>query len=102
MRDICKAIIDGGAEVAGVAGVALPGNLNMVANAGVEPTLDEARALLDANESYCKTVRAIVRGWLARTPEAAGAKWPLNEERKSKTLGMEEEKRNGQGDHQGS
>lgn len=74
MREICKAIIDAGAEVAGVAGVSLPGNLNMVAIQGVEPTSEESATLLRVSEEYCKTVRAIYRGWIARLPAAIDTK----------------------------
>lgn len=68
MREICKAIIDGAAEVAGLAGTSLPGNLNMVGLAGIEPTQDEANTLMRAAEDYCRTVRAITHGWVARLP----------------------------------
>lgn len=68
MREMCKAIIDGGAEVSGLAGTSLPGNLNMVAQAGIEPTQDEANTLMRAAEDYCRTVRAITHGWVARLP----------------------------------
>lgn len=68
--DICKAIIDGTADVTAMS-VKLIGNMNMVGNAGVEPTQDEANVLMKANEDYCRIVRAIVHGWVARTPEAA-------------------------------
>lgn len=70
MKDYCKAIIDGAAEVAGVAGTSLPCNLNMVELQGVEPTDDETAAIMQANEAYCRTIRAIVHGWLARLPAA--------------------------------
>lgn len=69
MREICKAIIDGGAEVSGVAGTSLPCNLNMVAIQGIEPTQEEANVLMRAAEDYCRTVRAIVHGWVARLPQ---------------------------------
>lgn len=68
MRAICKAIIDGGAEVAGLSGTSLPGNLNMCLNYGIEPTQDEAAAILRANEEYTKVIRGIVHGWVARLP----------------------------------
>lgn len=68
MREICKAIIDGAAEVSGLAGTSLPGNLNMVGLAGIEPTQDEANTLMRAAEDYCRTVRAITHGWVARLP----------------------------------
>lgn len=70
MRDYCKAIIDGAAEVAGVAGTSLPCNLNMVALQGVEPTQDEVSTLLRACEDFNRTVRAITHGWIARLPAA--------------------------------
>lgn len=68
--DICKAIIDGTADVIAM-GNKLIGNMNMVGNSGIEPTQDEANVLMKANEEYGRTVRAIVHGWVARTPEAA-------------------------------
>lgn len=71
MRDYCKAIIDGAAEVAGLAGTSLPGNLNMVGIQGVEPTQDEVTTILRANEEYCRTIRAITHGWIARMPAVA-------------------------------
>lgn len=74
MREMCKAIIDGGAEVSGLAGTSLPGNLNMVAQAGIEPTQDEANTLMRAAEDYCRTVRAITHGWLARLPRDENSK----------------------------
>ena len=69
MREMCKAIIDGGAEVSGLAGTSLPANMNMVAQAGIEPTQDEANTLMRAAEDYCRTVRAITHGWIARLPK---------------------------------
>jgi hypothetical protein len=70
MRDYCKAIIDGAAEVAGIAGTSLPCNMNMVAGEGIRPTEDETAAIMRANEEYCRTIRAIVHGWIARLPAA--------------------------------
>lgn len=86
MREICKAIIDGGAEVAGLAGTSLPGNLNMVALHGIEPTQDEANTLMRAAEDYCRTVRAITHGWIARLPreEREENDRPAKTERRSK------------------
>ncbi len=69
MRDICKAIIDGNAETIAVATSCI-GNLNMVGAQGVEPTHEETATLLRANEDYCRVVRAITHGWVARTPPA--------------------------------
>lgn len=68
MREMCKAIIDSAAEVSGVSGTSLPNNLNMVGQHGIEPTQEEANVLLRAAEDYCRTVRAIVHGWVARLP----------------------------------
>ena len=71
---VCKAIIDGAGDVAAMAGVKLVGNLNMIGNSGIEPTMDEANVLMKAAEDYCRTVRAIVHGWIARTPDAVSEK----------------------------
>lgn len=92
MREICKAIIDGGAEVAGVAGTSLPGNLNMVAQYGIEPTADEANALMRAAEDYTRTVRAIIHGWIARLPkeENGGSKPSPQPNRRKKETSEEE------------
>lgn len=72
--DLCKAIIDGAGDVAAMASTKLVGNMNMVASKGVEPTIDEANVLMKANEDYCRTVRAIVHGWIARLPESLSEK----------------------------
>lgn len=64
---ICKHIIDGNAEAAGVA-TGTMANLNMVEAKGVEPTAEEAKRLADAAETFCKTNRAVVQQWLARLP----------------------------------
>lgn len=72
----CKVIIDSGAEVSGLAGSSLIGNLNMVASAGVTPTEEEARIILEAGEVYCKTIRRITHGWVARAVENGdGGEW---------------------------
>jgi hypothetical protein len=65
---MCKAIIDGAGDVSAMAGTKLVGNLTMVLSEGVEPTTDEANALMKAAEDYCRTVRGIVHGWIARSP----------------------------------
>lgn len=67
---LCKAIIDGAGDVSAMAGTKLVGNLTMVISGGVEPTTDEANALMKAAEEYCRIVRAIVHGWIARSPGA--------------------------------
>jgi len=68
MRDYCKAVIDSFSEVAGLAGTSAPNNLNMVMIEGVEVTQDEVNTLLKVNEEYCRQVRAVTHGWIARLP----------------------------------
>lgn len=82
MRDYCKAIIDGAAEVSGVSGTSLPCNLNMVEIEGVEPTEDEVATIMRANEEYCRTIRAVVHGWIARLPAARDRRKKEKEDQK--------------------
>lgn len=67
MRQVCKEIIDHLAEASGVANGTI-GNLNMATAVGVEPTDEERRVLGESAEAFCRTMRAMVRQWLARMP----------------------------------
>lgn len=67
MREVCKAIIDSLAEAGGLANGTI-GNLNMVAVESIEPTDEEAKALIEASEQFCQRCRFIVRQWLGRLP----------------------------------
>jgi hypothetical protein len=40
----------------------------MVMIEGVEVTQDEVNILLKVNEEYCRQVRAVTHGWIARLP----------------------------------
>lgn len=72
MPETKASIIKSGAFVGGIGLGELPGIMNMVAARGVEPTTEEANAILRAGEEYSRSVRGVIDGWLARTPPQHG------------------------------